>query len=168
MKRLGTSSIVCRIDRARAHGRNAARGIRRGARRWLGLLAMSVALAAGGCSTVLPERGEPVAPQDYRKLVAEKIPDFFAKPVYVGGLEISPLRREEHYLAADWSACLKAYLDGRTRLFAVYFRDDKIVEMSGAVQIDACKKETFEPLNIPPQPKKPPELEKAAPKKTAN
>jgi hypothetical protein len=127
-------------------------GTGRGAQRSLGLLAMSLALAAAACSTVTPERGEPVPPQDYRKLVAEKLPDFFPKTVYVGGVEISPLRREEHFFAADWSACLKAYLDGRTRLFAVYFRDDKIVEMGGAVQVDACRKETFEPLNIPPAP----------------
>jgi len=117
---------------------------------------LSLALAAAGCATVGPRTGEPVPPQDYRKLVTDKAPDFFAKSVSVGGLEISALRREEHYLAADWSACLKAYLDGRTRLFAVYFRDDKIVEMSSAVQVDACKKETFEPLTIPPQPEKQP------------
>jgi hypothetical protein len=119
---------------------------------------MSVNFAAGGCSTLMPERGEPIPPQDYRRLVAGKIPEVFAKTVFVGGVEISPLRREEHYFAADWSACVKAYLDGRTRLFAVYFRDDKIVEMSGAVLIDKCKIETFEPLNIPPPP-----LQKADP-----
>ncbi len=70
-------------------------------------------------------------------------------------MQISPLRRDIHYFAGDWSVCLKIDASGKPQLFTVFFSNDEIVKMGLAVQIDECGREPFEDFKIVPEPAKP-------------
>jgi hypothetical protein len=112
-------------------------------------------LISAGCSVSLPEREEPQPPRDYQRLVGQKLPSLLSKDVILGNMQISPLRRDSHYFAGDWSVCLKIDAAGKPQLFTVFFSKDEIVQTRLAVQIDACARETFEDFKIAPEPVKP-------------
>jgi hypothetical protein len=69
---------------------------------------------------------------------------------YSGGLQapvISPLRKSHSVAFADWMACVQGEGEGQRRMFAVFYRDRKIVDLRHAVVIDGCEAEPFERLD---------------------
>jgi hypothetical protein len=81
----------------------------------------------------------------YKKLAAERV----SKLAYPGGLiapTISPLRKSHSVAFADWMACVQGEGEGQRRMFAIFYRDQKIADLRLAVVIDRCDGEPFEHL----------------------
>lgn len=110
----------------------------------------------------------PKRPADYRKLVRDSESTLLLPEVKRGEVRISELRAAEHYVGADWLACLMTDAGGTPRVWAVFLRDDKVVHVRGALPPDRCDRESFTPLKagtIPPRNKPPPTKKPAPPPK---
>jgi len=82
---------------------------------------------------------------NYKKLAAERVKQL----TYAGGLlspSISPLRKAHSVAFADWMACVQGEAEGQHRMFAVFYRDQKVADLRLAVVIDRCEAEPFESL----------------------
>lgn len=82
---------------------------------------------------------------NYKKLAAQGISGL----TYPGGLlspSISPLRKSHSVAFADWMACIQGEGQGQHRMFAIFYRDQKIADLRLAVVIDRCDDEPFEHL----------------------
>ena len=82
----------------------------------------------------------------YKKLASERI----AKLSYSGGglkrAAISPLRKSHTVAFADWMACVQGEGEGERRMYAVFYREQKVADLRAAVIIDRCEGESFEKL----------------------
>jgi len=81
----------------------------------------------------------------YKQLAAERV----SKLAYPGGLlapAISPLRKSHTVAFADWMACVQGDGEGQRRMFAIFYREQKVADLRLAVVIDRCDGETFERL----------------------
>lgn len=80
---------------------------------------------------------------NYKQLAAARLKDL----KYSGGLvapAISPLRKSHSVAFADWMACVQGDGEGQRRMFAVFYRGQKIADLRQAVVIDGCDAESFE------------------------
>jgi hypothetical protein len=109
----------------------------------------------------------PKQPADYRKLVRDSDAALLLPEVKRGEVRISELRPAEHYVGADWLACLMTDASGTPRVWALFFRDEAVVHVRGALPPDRCDRESFAPLKPPPPgpPTKPPKSKPPAPPK---
>ena len=81
----------------------------------------------------------------YKKLASERV----SKLTFPGGLQgptISPLRKSHAVAFADWMACVQGEGEGQRRMYAIFYREQKITDLRMAVVIDRCDTETFEKL----------------------
>lgn len=113
------------------------------------LLLTLTAVQAAACASAATAQ-EPARPRDYRKLVMVGVTTWLVPTVERGVMEISPLKPGDHYIGGDWLACLKTDARGSPRLWAVFFREDAIVHVRGALPPDRCQGEHFTPLQVAP------------------
>jgi hypothetical protein len=81
----------------------------------------------------------------YKKLAAERLKELSYSGGLVG-LTISPLRKAHSVAFADWMACIQGDAEGHHRMFAIFYRDQKVADLRLAVVIDSCDSEPFEKL----------------------
>jgi hypothetical protein len=109
------------------------------------LAAALLALGSAAAVAQAPETAHP--PKNYRKLVLEKLPTFFpGGGVELGEVRLSPLVETDVRAGADWIACLETDAKGKPRLWALFFREDKLVHWRGALPPDRCERQSFSVL----------------------
>jgi hypothetical protein len=82
---------------------------------------------------------------NYKKLATQAVRTL----TYPGGLlspSISPLRKSHSVAFADWMACVQGQGEGQPRMFAIFYRDQRVANFRLAVVIDRCEGEPFENL----------------------
>jgi hypothetical protein len=83
----------------------------------------------------------------YKKLAIEHVSKL-AVPGGIVDASISPLRKSHAVAFADWMACVEGQSqgDGQRRMYALFYRAQKVADIRAAVVIDRCDGETFEKL----------------------
>jgi hypothetical protein len=116
------------------------------------LALLLVAVAATGCA--VSDLGAPQSPLPSNPpnldVVAKAAVELFTKLKLPGSPEMSPLRPAHPSSLADWMFCLRSDADDIPRNYAVFVRNNDIVNYRLAVQIDACVRERFEPVEQRP------------------
>lgn len=79
----------------------------------------------------------------YKKLALERV-SALAIPGGLTGTTISPLRKSHAVAFADWMACVQGQGEGQRRVYAIFYREQKVADLRAAVVIDRCDTETFE------------------------
>jgi hypothetical protein len=121
------------------------------ARLALPLLALSL---LGGCSSLAMEQQEtqdtPVSPVDptYDKFVAAQLKKTFKDLSSFDSFEISQARWLQSSKGWAWLACVRFNDRGHQRSYAVYFKDNQLVDSRYAVQSDGCSGLTYSPLDL--------------------
>jgi hypothetical protein len=122
--------------------------VRARGRTGLRTLLLAAALSAIGCAAALAQPVEPAqGPKNYRKLVLDTLPTLFpGGGVELGEVRLSPLQETDIRAGADWIACLETDARGKPRLWALFFRGDKLVHWRGALPPDRCEGQSFSVL----------------------
>jgi hypothetical protein len=109
---------------------------------------LAAALIASGAAAAMAQTAEPAhAPRNYRKLVLDALPTLFpGGGVELGEVRLSPLQETDIRAGADWIACLETDARGQPRLWAIFFRGDKLVHWRGALPPDRCEGRSFSVL----------------------
>lgn len=123
------------------------------------MLALAVsACVLGACAhgpdpappTAQSENPEPAGtiapyPPDMAYL-APTIEEAFKSAKFTGYPRVSPVRPAPVSALGDWIVCLTSDSESERRIYALFIRDNAIVDARLAVVIDACADETFAPL----------------------
>jgi hypothetical protein len=113
---------------------------------------MAVAFGAAGCamggSGDSPQSPLPPNPPDMA-VVTKAAVGLFATLKLPGSGEISPLRPAHPSTLADWMFCLRSDADDLPRNYAVFWRNNAILNYRLAVQVDGCARDMFQPLGTP-------------------
>jgi hypothetical protein len=115
------------------------------------LALLLVALGTTGCA--VNDLGSPLSPLPPNppnlEVVTRAAVAAFAKLKLPGSPEMSPLRPAHPSSLADWMFCLRSDADDIPRFYALFVRNNDIVNYRLAVQIDGCARERFEPVAEP-------------------
>jgi hypothetical protein len=109
-------------------------------------------LAASGCADLAATDsvGRPQAatpPPDEKKL-AELVGGAFRTAKLSGAPEVSPLRATHDNQIGDWTFCIKSSAPSETLKYAVFIKDNSILDVRSRVSIDGCNSETYRPIEI--------------------
>jgi hypothetical protein len=116
------------------------------------ILTLVLCLAVSGCAELLgTDSAQPpqakAAPPDIKKL-AELARSAFQMAKLSGTGEVSPLHATYAPQRGDWIFCIKSSATEQTR-YAVFIKDNAILDVRPAVVIDRCSNETYEPMGAP-------------------
>ena len=116
-------------------------------------LAFCVVLA--GCSgeiaqSWLTEPAADLSQPNHRRIVADNINKMFPDRAKLGDMEISGVRRVEHFKGTAWITCLRLDARGNPQHHAIFIQADKIIDSRTGIVIDQCHKESFTPFELPP------------------
>jgi hypothetical protein len=92
---------------------------------------------------------------NYRRIVADNIRTMFPEQTKLGEMEISGVRRVEHFKGTAWITCLRLDAHGNPQSYAVFIQADKIIDSRVGIIMDQCHKETFTPFELPAAAAKP-------------
>lgn len=107
-------------------------------------------LALYGCSGIaMPNEEMPAGGPGagFNTAVAERIKTFPDYETY-DAFEISDLRWVHTTKGWNWLACVRFQDKGRARTYAVFIKDDKVVDGRFAVEIDACGLRNYSPFPL--------------------
>ena len=109
-------------------------------------------LAVSGCADLAatdsvgrPPVGTP--PPDEKKL-SEFIGSVFRATKLSGAPEASPLRPTHGGQMGDWVVCIKSSAPNETLKYAVFIKDNSVLDFRTLVLIDGCNNETYRPVEI--------------------
>jgi hypothetical protein len=117
-------------------------------RPYLALLMVAVATGCAVSDLGSPQAPLPPNPPDL-EVVAKAAIGVFTKLKLPGSPEMSPLRPAPASSLADWMVCLRSDADDIPRDYALFVRNNDIVNYRLAVQIDACAYERFTSIARP-------------------
>jgi hypothetical protein len=113
-----------------------------------------LAVAVGGCSAseiIQNWSGGPasdLSQPDYRRIVADNVKTIFPNQAPIGELQISDARLVDHLKGPAWLTCLRLDTKGLARHYAIFIKDNKVIDSRIGVVIDQCHKMTYTPLEI--------------------
>lgn len=117
-------------------------------------LPLLVLLLMGGCSSLAMEQQEaqdtPASAVDpaYDKFVAAQLKKTFKDLSSFDSFEISQARWLQSSKGWAWLACVRFNDRGHQRSYAVYFKDNQLVDSRYAVQSDGCSGLAYSPLDL--------------------
>jgi hypothetical protein len=132
-------------------------------------MVLVLAMALGGCTAKelvqnwSPPPATDLSQPNYHRIVAMSIKRMFPNPPE-GDLEVSGLRPFDHIKGPAWMTCLRVDPGGNPQQYAVFIQNDAVIDWRLAVVVDQCHKEAYSPLEIPPEPQKPPARNVASPR----
>ncbi len=115
---------------------------------------VAVAVALGGCSVSevvqswTPGPAPDLSQPNYRRIVADNIKTVFPNQASLGALEISGVRPVDHLKGPAWLTCLKLDARGHPQHYAIFIKDNKIIDSRVGILIDQCHKEAYTPFEI--------------------
>jgi hypothetical protein len=116
------------------------------------ILIALLCLAVSGCADLAatdsvghPQVGTP--PPDEKKL-AEIVGSAFKTAKLSGAPEVSPVRATHDNQIGDWMVCIKSSAPHETLKYAVFIKDNSILDVRSLVSIDGCNSETYRPIEI--------------------
>ena len=92
--------------------------------------------APAGNSSAMPEFGP----------LAARVQEIFKTLKLPGAPKVSRVRNAHLLAPADWILCLKSDVETDRHIYALFVRDNTIVDYRLAVLLDQCEHDQFEPL----------------------
>ena len=118
----------------------------------ISILIALLCLAVSGCAELAvtdsvghPQVGTP--PPDGKKL-AELVGSAFKMAKLSGAPEASSVRATHDNQMGDWMVCIKSSAPDETLRYAVFIKDNSILDIRSLVSIDGCNGETYRPVEI--------------------
>jgi hypothetical protein len=117
-------------------------------------LAVCIPILLAACSGEIvqnwtTEPASDLSEPNYRRIVADNIHTMFPDQGRLGEMEISGLRRVEHFKGTAWITCLRLDARGNPQHYAIFIQADKIIDSRTGIVIDQCHKEAFSPFELP-------------------
>ena len=121
---------------------------------------LAIAVALGGCSAGeiiqnwTPDPAPDLSQPNHRRIVSDNIKTVFPGQASFGVLEISGVRQVDHLSGPAWVTCLKLDANGGPQHYAIFIKNNKIIDSRLGILIDRCHKEAYTPFDVPPPAKK--------------
>src|SRR4051794_17633771 len=110
------------------------------------MLALLLAATVSGCASVNESLAPlpPMAPD--LGAVTKAAVSVFTQLKLPGSPELSPVRPPLASTPADWMFCMRSDADDIPRNYAMFVRNNNVVDHRLAVQADACARESYAPI----------------------
>ncbi len=111
------------------------------------LLALAV---AAGCSSVTGSDETPASAPDpaYNTLVANRVKGSFKDHASYDAYEISDYRWVHSVIGWSWLTCVRFQDHGHRRTYALFIKDNQIVDSRYAVGTDGCDTGSYSPFDL--------------------
>jgi len=116
------------------------------------ILIALLCLAASGCADLAATdsvgRPQVATPPPDEKKLAELVGSAFKMAKFSGAPEVSPLRATHDTQIGDWTFCIRSSAPSETLQYAVFIKDNSLLDIRSRVAIDGCNDETYRPIEI--------------------